>query len=81
MVKMKYLFLDLEWNQNGEFDAKTNEILEFAVASFSEEFVTGKRFARLVKPEHRILVLQELVQAIDSEKRLYGIEKYLKNLV
>ena len=50
MEKMKYLFLDMEWSQENDFDVKENQILEFAVASYSNDFESQRRFARIVKP-------------------------------
>ena len=50
MEKMKYLFLDMEWSQENGFDVKENQILEFAVASYSNDFESQRRFARMVKP-------------------------------
>ena len=50
MEKMKYLFLDMEWSQENDFDVKENQILEFAVASYSNDFESQRRFARMVKP-------------------------------
>lgn len=145
MEKMKYLFLDMEWNQENEFDVKENQVLEFAVAGFSDDFALQSRYARLIKPDdiddipnrtyqflniskemlmeedtidvvleefrckfleyevvvvwnehtytlflekcrenhihllkHRVLVLQDIIAGIDSKKRIYSMERYLK---
>lgn len=145
MEKIKYLFLDLEWSQENDFDVKENQVLELAVAGFSDDFECQKRFARMVKPadvysipertyqflniskerlikedtinvvldkfgqkfpdyevivvwnentyklfaekcrdnhicipKHRLMVLQDIIASIDSKKRIYSMEKYLK---
>ncbi|KXL52272.1 exonuclease [Anaerotignum neopropionicum] len=50
---MKYLFLDMEWNQlNNQFNASEDEILEISAICAGEDFKNEKTFYKIVKPEH-----------------------------
>lgn len=50
---MKYLFLDMEWNQlNNQFNISEDEILEISAICADEDFKNKKTFFSIVKPEH-----------------------------
>lgn len=69
MEKMKYLFLDLVWSQEGGFEAKENQVLELAVACFSEDFACQRRFARMVKPTDIYGISERTYQFLNISKK------------
>lgn len=69
-MKIKYLFLDIEWNSASKtYDNTKDEILEMAFVAFSEDFKIEKKFARIVKPEHIDQVSKETLQLLHLSKK------------
>ncbi|MDD3137743.1 MAG: exonuclease domain-containing protein [Lachnospiraceae bacterium] len=50
---MKYLFLDMEWNQlKNKFNVSEEEILEISAICTDKELKNKKTFSKIVRPEH-----------------------------
>lgn len=73
MENMKYLFLDVEWNQmNQEFYLLEDEILEIAGICFTDDFTSSRKFSKIVQPEHMESVKAETLKLLGiSVQTLY----------